>query len=676
MIRVKATIIILFCISLGSALFLASAEALPFKLPLVQKGGNLFDCTTKLEKQGGGHTDYGGNEVYEFDLKNGRWKRLTNPSPLSFLYQTPRDTMPNRAARYCWGPDMLHAPGSAHTYDGLQFSKKTRTIFLFVDAAANGPCFYDEEGRFDNDPRILSGPDPGNGIFEFNPSRHEERNGVAPLTWRRLTIPQGLDLSFPRTLELPDGAMMVGDPSTFYPFDPLSGTIGKQLWHPEADWGDGIAEFHPTGLILSLHRKSFMFRDLQTGVPERIATPQFHGKSLAVDKSGRVFSWDGKHKILAINLQASERNWSLYDWSGAAPPSGDRRVYSKWQYISTHDVFVGLSSHTTGVWVYKHPTAMQGVKFAKTNLEDLINKAKPGSIVRIPSGLYDQGLFINKSLTVKLKDVQLWGVAEGKGIINVKCDSCSVVIEDFYGDGLKADCLNGICAGIKAEGKNFNLTVRRAHLDNTVMGILTDNRGGQLVVEDSLIENTGLNNQSDTLGHGLYAGNIDSLVIRRSTIRNVNSSGHTLKTRAKETILENVYLLGEQGFHSRSIDVPCGGILRMTKSVIQHGVNSENSDVIALGAEPDHCEINPSEILITKSWILIDRTKGSGGNNVLFRWFMPQTEVELKDNHIVNLGKWHDRNVKKNLNVDFSLHNKICRNRAACGLSKDQLPVP
>ena len=41
---------------------------------------------------GGGHTDYGGNEVYEFDLKNGRWKRLTNPSPLSFLYQTPRDT--------------------------------------------------------------------------------------------------------------------------------------------------------------------------------------------------------------------------------------------------------------------------------------------------------------------------------------------------------------------------------------------------------------------------------------------------------------------------------------------------------------------------------------------------------------------------------------------------------
>ena len=110
------------------------------------------------------------------------------------------------------------------------------------------------------------------------------------------------------------------------------------------------------------------------------------------------------------------------------------------------------------------------------------------------------------------------------------------------------------------------------------MGILTDNRGGQLVVEDSLIENTGLKDQSDTLGHGLYAGNIDSLILRRSTIRNVNSSGHILKSRAPVTILENVRLLGDQGFHSRSIDMPCGGMLRMKNSVIQHGVNSENEE--------------------------------------------------------------------------------------------------
>ena len=90
----------------------------------------------------------------------------------------------------------------------------------------------------------------------------------------------------------------------------------------------------------------------------------------------------------------------------------------------------------------------------------------------IPPGTYGQGLFIDKSLTVKLKDVRLWGVANDKGIINVNCDGCTVVIEDFYGEGRKAGCLEDNCAGIKAEGNNFRLTIRRAHIDNTVMGIL------------------------------------------------------------------------------------------------------------------------------------------------------------------------------------------------------------
>ncbi|MEE8208922.1 MAG: hypothetical protein V3T88_08245, partial [Nitrosomonadaceae bacterium] len=205
-----------------------------------------------------------------------------------------------------------------------------------------------------------------------------------------------------------------------------------------------------------------------------------------------------------------------------------------------------------------------------------------------------------------------------------------------------------------------------------------DNRGGQLVVEDSLIENTGLNDETDTLGHGLYAGNIDSLILRRSTIRNVNSSGHILKSRAPVTILENVRLLGDQGFHSRSIDMPCGGMLRMKNSVIQHGVNSENEDVIAFGAEPKNCEIYPSRAFITKNWIVIDRAKDADENNILFRWFTPLTMLVLKDNHIVNLDKWSSSNAKKGeIEIaDHSLYNKVCRDRAACGLAQDQLPVP
>ena len=420
--------------------------AAPFELPPAQRGANLADCRAKLDEQGGGwceirllgaqpsissvwppdldrrtrmivgpravlqawngaafdeeglllyfmgggHADYGGNEVYEFDLKTGRWARLTDPSPLSFLYRW-REKTQTEAARYCWAPDMRRVPAAAHTYDGLQFSKKTRTIFLVMMRAANGSCFDDRRGEYEGDPRILFGRDRGAGIFEFNPARRETCNGLAPLTWRRLVLPRGLRLSYPRSLELPDGAMMVGGRTTLYPFDPSSGAVGKRLWR-EADFGDGVAEYHPLGLVLSLHRKALLLRSLQTGVLERIAAPGLHGKSLAVDESGVVFSWDGKHRVLTIDPRRPERTWRLYDWSGAGPPSGDRRVYSKWQYIAADGVFVGLSDHTTGVWVYKHPAAMPGVVLAKTDPQRLIREAKPGAVVTIPPGLYGQGL--------------------------------------------------------------------------------------------------------------------------------------------------------------------------------------------------------------------------------------------------------------------------------------------
>jgi len=54
------------------------------------------------------------------------------------------------------------------------------------------------------------------------------------------------------------------------------------------------------------------------------------------------------------------------------------------------------------------------------------------------------------------------------------------------------------------------------------------------------------------------------------------------------------------------------------------------------------------------------------------------TALELKDNYIVNLGKWSSSNAEKgDIEIaDHSQHNKICRDRAACGLEQDQLPTP
>ena len=74
---------------------------------------------------------------------------------------------------------------------------------------------------------------------------------------------------------------------------------------------------------------------------------------------------------------------------------------------------------------------------------------------------------------------------------------------------------------------------------------------------------------------------------------------------------------------------------------------------------------------------MIDRGIGFG-RNMLFRWRAPLAALELRDNHIVNLGKWSSSNAARgDIEIaDHSRHNKICRNRAACGLEPDQVPTP
>lgn len=106
---------------------------------------------------GGGHRDYGGNEVYSFDLRKGVWRRLTDPAPLP------------AATKEVPCPVPVASPSASHTYDGIIFSVATRTIWLF-------PSIY----------ACLSGMIyGGQDVWEYNPDPKEARNGLAPLRWRK-----------------------------------------------------------------------------------------------------------------------------------------------------------------------------------------------------------------------------------------------------------------------------------------------------------------------------------------------------------------------------------------------------------------------------------------------------------------------------------------------------------
>src|SRR5690606_9616571 len=121
------------------------------------------------------------------------------------------------------------------------------------------------------------------------------------------------------------------------------------------------------------------------------------------------------------------------------------------------------------------------------------------------------------------------------------------------------------------------------------------NRGGTLVIEDSLIEEQG--HPDSALSHLVYAGVIDRLVVRNSTLRRSRYLGHLLKSRARETVVERSLLLGLDGAHSRLIDLPCGGALSVRDSVIQHGAFSDNADLFSVGTEPKICwTVRPGDV--------------------------------------------------------------------------------
>ena len=641
---------------------------------------------------GGGHADYGGNEVYEFDLNAGEWTRLTSPSPLNQLYIL-RDYHQSESRpwrRLCWMPDVTKVPASTHTYDGLIFSEHTSSIFLYVTGAANGACIEDEDDSHRDDPNVVGqGRGLAIGWYEFNPSRSEIRNGLNPLAWKKVFDPAVLKSAsvtagYPVSVELAGGRLVFGSSTHTVVYDPTRPDATElKSFSRQADWGDGLQVYdEKRNLIWSLHRRILLAFDAQKGeLVRKINAAISHGKSLAINGQGLLISWDGTSGIWLLDPDDKPPSWQLLDWSGSGPTVGDRRVYGKWVYLKEHDVFAGIATHKTGFWIYKQPEKFDTEIFSPIPVQSLIDRADPGSAVTIPPGIYGSGLYVEKSLTLKLSGVDLRGVARGKAVINVECDQCRVILEDVEIDGRKANCLSGNCAGIKAEGNAFDLLIRRGHIDNTVMGILTDNRGGQLTVEDSLIENSGFNDASNTLGHGVYAGNIDKLVIRRSSVLRPFGDGHIVKSRAPDTLIEDSIIAGIDGYQSRTIDFPCGGKLVVRNSTLQHSKNADNIDLISVGTETAACKhgVQPSDVTLRNNWIIIDRDRSKdersreSGASTIFNWRAPVERLEMVDNRIVEPTGELKLSFSDNLPHVID-KNTVFERRQAAGLEPDQIP--
>lgn len=588
---------------------------------------------------GGGHSDYGGNEVYEFDVDKATFTRLTDPA----------DVPAKTAAVKC--PPPVSGPRSSHTYDGFIFSTVTDTAWLFPGVAG-----YCNGGM----------ASLGGEMWEFNPDATQSRNGIPPLSWRRAPVEMPAELqkgAYPRTAELPDGTIVYWSNHRGGTFNPRTGEwkgIGSR-----ADYGDGNAVYDPVHKVIWESAGAFL-RMTPTGMPQKASGSMFGvrpGAGLAVDGAGTVFAWSGGPTV--VRYDADKNQWQA-SLSSTGPDSGT--VYSKWVFLPKEGVFMGYAKPTTGVWIYKPPKDGWQT-LPERSAQSYIDAAPEGSKVTIPPGLYAAGIQIDKDLAVDLTGVRFDRPVGGKANVVVENPKrhIKVTITGYDMPGAK---INGNGASIRAD-YDYDLTVQHFHVRDSNMGILTGNHGGRLVLEDGLIEEACCGSD---LSHGVYMGLGKELVMRHVTVTNLRRLGHLVKSRALSTTIEDCKLVGGEGRYSREIDIPNGGHIVIRRNFIEKGPNTDNADSMAIGAEAGHPEKPGGETLPTsleyvQNVVVFDRWGAASepahdaGPSELGKWrHMPAgTPIDVSGNTFVNMKSWGEF-------PNFASANRMYPTREAAGL--------
>lgn len=525
-----------------------------------------FDGERYIYAHGGGHADYGGNEVYRYDLVAKAWERLNEPAPYPPRILTNPDGTPTGPRSDARCPAPLSGPPSTHTYDGKVWSSALKRLLVFNSTGGFCPSGIGERGGDGN-------------VWAFDPvTRAWENLGPLP-------APIGSG-SYLWSAELPNGNIIIGRSNAEVIWDPRNRTkVGERLGY--ASEGEGSAVYDPVkNRVVVANRfriatiqldANYNFAGRRETIPlskDHLGGIGFDGSS-AIAKDGRLIRWGGKRHVVAINLDTGERQVYMF-------PSGPGEARSFYLYdrmfALPDGTFVAVSNNPDeGVWRLKLPDG-PGLPLPTQTLQQQFDSGAR----KFAPGLYSGGLLITRGASVDMTGVTP-GIAEGKAAVVVRTSE-PVVVENLTVSGLRG---GGNVAGVKAEGVNFNVTIRKAHISDCEMGILTDNRGGRLVVENSVVENNGRPNGN--LGHGIYAGSIDELVIRNVRVLRSKNNGHLVKSRARTALIENNVLAGLDGSISRVIDLSAGGNNTIRGNIIQHGPGETNPEMIGIALET----INP-----------------------------------------------------------------------------------
>lgn len=298
-------------------------------------GGGAFDLTrNRFFFNGGGHGDYGGNEIYAFSLITNTWSRIWGPSANAAV-QTEVD-------QYADGN-----PTSVHSYCGLLYlpghDKYFRTCGSRYGGSGGGT----------------------NGTWYWNPITS---------TWTRKTnCPQNHVTIMSAYDPVTDRVYLTGDKAGFYEYNPNTDTFISRAsigGIPVGDMEMGCAIDPDNRLFVCAGNGGFFAINLNTWA---VTEPASTGGTNIISKRGPALEWDPvSRRIVCWYGGATTYSLNTSTWVFTAnSPAGANTVtpptelnqrilggfpHSKWRYWPAKNVFLLVNTISSSVYAYRLTT--------------------------------------------------------------------------------------------------------------------------------------------------------------------------------------------------------------------------------------------------------------------------------------------------------------------------------
>ncbi|HEX9626890.1 MAG TPA: hypothetical protein VGA00_08150 [Acidiferrobacterales bacterium] len=290
-------------------------------------GGAYDSKRDRLIVWGGGHADYGGNEVYAFDVNALAWQRLTLPS------QGPFDRVQLNDGR----------PASMHTYDGLAYIPPPIDRFY-----AHASAYYTT----------------GNGsratwFFDFDAREWQRKADIPESAVQQITAYDPVS-----------GLLFEHGINAMYAFNPATnqwttaGDVSSGSWYQ----GDMTMTVDPKRRkIVAIGRGSaFVWTinangtvsarsPLSTSGATDIQSPNAPG-FVYDSSSDRFVAWNGGASVYVLNMDTLV-------WSRVNPAATNSVVptnvtasggtFGRFQYIPSKNAFIAVNATNQNVYIYK-----------------------------------------------------------------------------------------------------------------------------------------------------------------------------------------------------------------------------------------------------------------------------------------------------------------------------------